>query len=306
MIRGGVVFGLAALILTGCGPETWSDLDPHQLGWQTSGLHAVWVRDKQGTPSTYFLDELGDAVAVEDGVVLRTPAGELRWSKQRVPIKTYPCDLFPGTLPPDDGAYERVSLVPRSGAPIPVAPLDVRDLEASGWINTYSNELKLLGSVGSLLFLHREAYVFGCGAHGNVATETFVWNLTTGRAVDLEPELSPADLRRALDAAPPLLTEVVKVDGEVVMEEHRPGLDELRLTGLIPRHAADGLRLDYQITADTSYVMTRGGGDSYTRSTLIAAGQLPSSLAGCRRLPAAVARFARSRSELTIGGYSTF
>lgn len=292
------------LTLVGCGGDPPFDLE--QLALEPPGAHAVWVRHPEGTASTFYIDEQGDELAVEDGIVLRTPRGVLRWSKRRVPIRTYACEVLGGTRPAGDGWYEEVTLVPAAGAPITVAPLDAREVEASGWINTYSNELKLLGSVGSLLFLLREEYTDGCGAHGNVAAETFVWDLRTGERAELAPELAPADLRRVFNAAPPLLTERVEEAGETLLAEDPPANEELELTGLIPRFTAAGLRLDYQITAGTCYAMTRGNGGSYTRSTLVEAGQLPASLVGHRHLPPAVAAFARSHGGQQIGGHGAF
>ncbi len=291
-----LVLMLFAPFCGGCGPDLWADVDVANLGLQRPGAWAVWTRDARGRAVTYFLDERGEERSREPGIVLRTRAGELLWREERVAVPTVPCVGFP-ELPPGEGWETRGLLVPRAGASIEVDPPRPQTTEdEDGWLpNELASTLELRGSAGSLLFLHRSTYAYACGVHGNTAGDTFTWDLEARARVDLRRELARDDLERAAREA---------VKREVEEDEVRPVFgDALRLTGLVPRYDARGLRLEYQLTADTCYACTKGDAGSYTTSELVGSQLLPASLAPHALLPEAVARFARSHPELTLGGY---
>jgi hypothetical protein len=288
---------LPLLLSAGCGPGP--ELELASAALRGPGAFAIWTRDASDAATTYFVDDNGRVVASEPGIVLRShAAGDLRWELERVRVPTAPCE-YPDR-PAGEGWSELPRLRPTLGAPIPVGGRD-RPMRHAGETppNEHHGTVKLVSSVGSLLFLSSSIYDDYCGVHGNASGHRQVWDLERRAFVDLEAEVARFDLERAMREAAPLLRD----DQEGEEPDPVPGRAELQLTGIVAGFDQDGLRLRYQITTDACYACSRGDAGSYTISELVDAQLVPSTLAAHALLPSPVARFMRQHPELTVGGW---
>ena len=170
-----------------------------------------------------------------------------------------------------------------------IAPLTSVDAEE------YSHAITLVGSVGPYLFLEDSSYEYSCGAHGNSGMEATIWNAEKGESIQLrEDELGDLDPLRAQAA-----TALFNPENEFEDTTH------LNLTEFVPSYTPEAtLNLGLQFTTATCYACSDGRWGSYTKSSLVKATSLPSSLARYASPPSAVRAFQAAHPSETISGWS--
>ena len=225
---------------------------------EDGSLWTLWVeRERDG--AVRVVDVMEPVVAV---------AGEL-WmlSIERSPVRlTVDCGLEWGDEPmgTETGTVTALRLQPVTGERAPIellAPGSAHDMA------DHEESIHLLGSVGRYLFAERSVYGFACGAHGNVTNEGYIFDLETGRPVELVDGDSVN--RRFADRA---LAALRARDDMVLFSE------TASFTRTRPDYAATGLRMMHQLTADTCYACSDGNWSSYTVSTEIADDRLPAQM----------------------------
>ncbi len=306
-----------SLILTACGPELFTDVDPANLALQRPGAFVVfgWLGEGEARrPLSVFLDEEGRELSREPALVIRTAAGDLLWRDEEVATPTQPCMAFcdedgcHGSNEHGPGIDVRAVLAPRAGAPVPV--VEPMPIEPPGIDVFYPREhrrtVELEGAVGPFLFLREQTYEDACGVHGLGSVRRKVFSLEERRVIELAPDAQ--DLEHARSSAPGLFdaeaAEHAADDGAIGGDEGTPEPSEVTLTGLIPRLGRDGLSLSYQLSAEACYACSRGDADDYTRSIRVLARRLPAALAPHAEVPPAVLRFLAAHPELRAGGFS--
>jgi hypothetical protein len=290
----------------------------------------LWARDARGQAVTYHLDRAGEELERTPGVFIGTRAGTWQWQEEDVTVPTKACDrgdedgaVIPGA-PAAPGHATRVTLIPSepgTKAQRLVDPLAPAATEADadgesdesgagvtaeehgradeGDLLQNAEEVRhtvsLTGSIGPYLFLEESTYAYTCGAHGNTLVSSRIWNAATGH---IEP--MPADFG-------PVPGAIARASQELTEEDDPfPATDEnLELTALVPRYGARAsLRLGLQFTAPTCYACTRGGGGSYTKSTVVDSAALPKVFSRYATAPVAVRAWTAAHPDERLGGFS--
>jgi hypothetical protein len=303
----------------------------------------VWARDAHGQPFTYRLDRTGEERERLPGVYVGTRAGTWHWQEEDVEVPTKACprndeEEEDAAAPegPAPGHATRVTLAlaggsnaggsnaggsnakvqrvvdPLSPAPSPAKPADA-DPDSDGAVTAEDHErtdeegdvlqnaeevrhlVSLAGSIGPYLFFEESTYAYTCGAHGSTTVTSRIWNAATGR---IEP--MPADFG-------PLPNAITKAAQELTEDDDPfPATDEnLELTALVPHYGSHaGLRIGLQFSAPTCYACTRGGGSSYTKSTVVDAAGLPKLFSRYAAPPQAVRAWIAAHPDEHLGGFS--
>lgn len=254
----------------------------------------VWVRDTTDEPSTFRLDDEGRVLERMDGIRIAIDGVEWRWEEERITARTE----IEGCGEPGDGEAEGESFVTRAtlarvdggSAQTVVVPPPPTD-EASD----YEHVVKLVRSVGPLLFVRQSTYVYGCGAHGNLGAQAFVWDASRNTEVELATEIEKLEELR-LQA-----TRILSESDDAMPTEE----DEVGLAELLPRFDAEGgFELALRFTGFACYACSDEDWSSYTKSVFLPAPALPEALAPHTELPAGVRAFLQEHPELELGGVS--
>lgn len=255
----------------------------------------VWVRDTTDEPSTFRIDEEGHVLERVDGIRIAIEGVEWRWQEERITARTEAGEDC-GSL--DEGEAESESFVTRASlsrvddgsAQTIVAPPPPND-EASD----YEHVVELVRSAGPLLFVRQSTYVYGCGAHGNLGAQAFVWDASRNTEVELATEIEKLEELR-LQA-----TRILSESDDAMPTEE----DEVGLAELLPRFDAEGgFELALRFTGFACYACSDEDWSSYTKSVFLPAPALPEALAPHTELPAGVRAFLQEHPELELGGVS--
>lgn len=261
---------------------------------QVERSYLVWVRDTTDEASTYRIDEEGRVLERLDGIHIAVDGAEWGWQKERVTVRTQVDDE--GCVIDDEVESEsfvtRASLVRADGesTQVIVAPPMPTD-EASD----YEHVVTLVRSVGPLLFVRQATYVYGCGAHGNLGAQAFVWDARQNAEVELAHEIANLEALRSE------ATRMLEASDDAMPTEE----DEVGLAELLPRFAPDGgLELSLRFTGFACYACSDEDWSSYTKSVFLNAPSLPATLAPFAEVPAGVRTFLAEHPELELGGFS--
>jgi hypothetical protein len=256
----------------------------------------VWTRDAEGRAETHRLDASGRELESFTGIYIATSAGIWQWKEQDRAVKTTACERYDdeGALlrepDPQPGSATAASLVHAGGAEQTVIepPADGDGAE------DFRHSVELVASAGPLLFVRESTYVYTCGAHGMTVVEATIWDASSGLRVALPDELGSAAAPRAQ-----AMRELSEDDDGFPATD-----DTLELSELVPTFDDEAsLRPTLEFTAPTCYACSDGSG-SYSKSAVVDADQVPSILAPYVTAPPAVRAFARTKGDLSIGGYS--
>jgi hypothetical protein len=248
----------------------------------------VWGLDAREQPSTFWIERGAGGprlVAVKPGIVIAAQGGLWRWSPATV---TAPALLDCGTMGPSAVHANDASLVEarleRLDGSLPRQVVVPAPREGAALANEYSHSVMLEGSVGPYLFVTDQAYVYDCGAHGNVAAGFRVWNAERARIEDIRAGL-PARERRRLAVQVHRALEG-RFGPEPTDVEHRVEARSVRPSRLAPLIDATGrLALQHAYYTDTCYACGDGEWDSYARSARVASAVLPRSLRSFAQVP---------------------
>jgi hypothetical protein len=273
----------------------------------------VWTVGHDGERETWTVDAGDGMLSRAPGV--RIAAGKRVWTWHEAPqwVATTACprydasgnELPPGP-PPAPGHALRATLErdgDEGGADVEevVAPVEADGAEE------VEQGAELVASVGPYLFVRVPTYAYACGLHGNTGYDFLVWDVESraaawassapkpaGFAADWPDVVPRAEALRALGADP-----------DVAPFGAGDGGMEADVTEVIPAFDHDAqLTVEFQLTAPACYACSDGAWSSYTKSTRQPAIAVPAALRAWSAPPAAVALFARSHPELTLGGWS--
>jgi hypothetical protein len=274
--------------------------------------HVVWTRDAYGMTATHWIaaDPAGHRyVATRPGVLIAWNGVLWEWREEPQAVPLHDCaDLDRGEAAPAVAEARVIhAAVRRPGRPEQL----VVGRAYEGFAADLHHGVSLVASVGPYLFVEQNLYLYGCGAHGNLAHSAMVWDLRRGAAVPPDRFVT-GDLRGP--AAEQLAAEAAaEEDGfDPFLHARRPRAlgdddrlvvaDEVELVAVRPRYDAAALRVAYLFTADACYACGDGDSSSYTRGTEVAAPRLPALLAPYATLPPPVASFVAASTEYTFGG----
>jgi len=255
----------------------------------------VWVRDTTDEPSTYRIDDEGRVLEHMDGIRIAVDGVAWRWQEERVTARTVADE---GCGSSDDGEDEGESFVTRAilsrlddGSSQTIVAPPAPDEDASD----FEHVVKLVRSVGPLLFIRQSTYVYGCGAHGNLGAQAFVWDARSNSEVELATEIATLEELR-LQA-----TRILSESDDAIPTEE----DEVGLAELLPRFSPEGdFELDLRFTGFACYACSDEDWSSYTKSVFLPAPALPETLLPHTDVPAGVRAFLREHPELELGGIS--
>ena len=265
----------------------------------------LWGRDADGGAYTWWLesDRHGGWDVVEaEGIYVASGDALWQWitETEELPLGM-DCDLFDqGGEPPVDtgrtgtgvratlarvGGEERITVM----EPAREVAFDTAD---------YGESVRLEGSVGPVLFVHRSAWDYACGAHGGEMHSFLAFDLSQRSAAALyDTDASEA------------LTQRLRGEAWAALQQDMPfaeGPEELSLTVHRPVFAEDGrLLLDHQLTASTCYACSDGDWDSYTTSSHVRDEALPAALSPHADYPLEAVRWLHGQVEgLDLRGIS--
>lgn len=309
-------FALALALATGCHqsaplPEAEKDepiaeAEPQAIEPETPlaapepsrGL-LIWARDTTGEATSYRIDDNGNVLERFEGIRIEIDGVEWRWDEQRIsatPRAEPGCDFAEVDESGEEGLDQ--SFVTRAT----VARADEREAQTvvlppmqEDDASDFEHVVTLVRSVGPLLFVRQSTYVYGCGAHGNTGASALIWDITHNREIELEGELSAIDTLRAR-------AERIFESAEDALAT---GEDEITLSELLPNFGPSGdLELSLRFTGFACYACSDDAWSSYTKSVVLPAPLLPSSLLPYADIPASVRAFVNEHPELELGGVS--
>lgn len=262
----------------------------------------VWTEDVHGEGEhSFFLDATGHVLEERKGLALYDGSTLLTAERREESIPTSDCgdavkaSASSDAVPPAAGVGVSTALVLVSdaGEELRVLPAPRPDRA----VQAFQSIVDVTGSAGPYLFLRQSTYVLGCGGMGNLAVESFVWDvahhkLTPRSAMFPDDPSLEGRAQRALSA-----------DAEDD-ERERESRGDQRFTELLPALSRDGdLSLSVRFVTPTSYAGTRGGWSSYTRSVFVPAKTLPAALGAFAAAPEPVRTFVRAQLS-PVRGYS--
>lgn len=251
------------------------------LVWTTEG-------DEDKPPHTVWLSAAGSVLAEREGLFFAAGERLWQWTTIEVAGKTCDCECFEaaGGAACEQDTTSKVDQLSEVGGGATVA---LSEGGATGGCDEGMGESDChavpVGAVGPYLFVADSCHLYFCGAaHGETGWSFRVWDLTSGKQVDLHTADELAAIARTEQPiAVAQFTARVEDDGDDVWDA-----DKAALTMARPRWGGAELALDLQFTAGTSYAMSDGEWDSYTTSTTVPASRLPELLAGFATIPAPV------------------
>ena len=262
----------------------------------------VWTRESEERAVTHHLDESGREIEAIDGIVIAVSSGTWLWQEETRPVPTSSCELEEDDEghelteePVLPGAATRASFRHLAGG----AEQVVVDPGDEIWGNRdVQHDVTVVASMGPYLFIEESTYVDTCGAHGNTAVSSLIWNVATGKSIAV-----PMDLGSLQDERAAAIIELMDDEEDDALST---GERDVELTELVPQFSADGtLVLGLRFTAPTCYACTRGGWGSFSKSTIVGSRTVPRLLAPFVRPPGAVRAFLRSHPGATLGGWSS-
>lgn len=260
----------------------------------------VWARDAEtGEASTYRVDDAGNVLDRTPGIRIAARGTEWSWTTAPVTVPTEACEDDRGGVrePPGEGSSVRATLAPVG--PSAAAPqVLVEGRAATEAANALTRRVTVVASLGPLLFVEDETYVYACGAHGFTTKSFFVWDVERGAVVDANV---------LGDAAPAL------AKGRIALREadEDPGGadfgDGPEVTEIVPVFHEGRVSFEAQVTAAACYACGDGRWSSYTRSVRVPATPTATLATHAAASPtlAALAAFARRHPEVRVGGLST-
>lgn len=256
----------------------------------------VWTRDKQGVAWTYQVQPDGKADARLEGIHIATRRGRWTWVTKTLDVETEPCDLSLGSRHPAQGGTATRASVVGSGdrEQVIVDP----DIGCGGehCPNEVRHDARPVASLGPYLFVEQSGYSYACGAHGFTNVSFLVWDLDSGRSVDLIGQLPNHDA---------LVADAARLFAEDAVDRPVFGDGKAEVTEVVPSFdpATGKVGLQAQLTVPTCYACGDGLWSSYTRSVRVKTPP-PAPLASLTELPAQVSLFLSRQSGLTLGGWS--
>lgn len=259
----------------------------------------VWVRDTIDEPSTFRIDDEGRVLERMDGIRIAIDGIEWRWQEERITARTQASEGC-GSLGDGDieSEIEGESFVTRAtltrlddGSTQTIVDAPPFNDEASD----YEHVVKLVRSVGPLLFVRQSTFVYGCGAHGNLGAQAFVWDAARNTEVELATDIEKLEELRLR------ATQILSESDDAMPTEE----DEVGLAELLPRFTPEGdFELSLRFTGFACYACSDEDWSSYTKSVFLPAPALPKALAPHTELPAGVRAFLQEHPELELGGVS--
>lgn len=260
----------------------------------------VWAREPSGETMSFRIDDEGKVVERFEGIRLEVDGKEWQWQEQRITAARDTegdCGEREGSRGEgledgDENFMTRASVVrlDESEAQTIVSPPTLEE-----GIADYEHIVKLIRSLGPLLFVREATYSYSCGAHGNEGATATIWDIRENGPISLESEIASVDDLHA--RAERILGE--SEDAFVTEEE------DVTLSELLPSYGKAGeLELNLRFTGFTCYACSDGEWSSYTKSILLPTPKLPETLLPYAKLPPSVIAFLGEHPELELGGVS--
>ena len=260
----------------------------------------IWVRNDAGKTKTFRLaaEEPLRVLGEQEGIAIASARGELIWQQQEVEVNLDGCEHFDGSPAiPTKGMITHVNLVKPDGK---IEQKVVESPERDGGeIDDLQHNVTLLGSIGPYIFVHESSYMYACGAHGLTTAGAFVWDIESGKAIDLLGEVPAKEqlseqARAMLDEGEPDPT------GQPSDETEKP-----EPTQIAPMYGDKGaLNLEVQFTRWACYMCGDGQWGSYTRSASVPAGWTPPRMKAWASPPVVVKEFLETHRDWQLGGWS--
>lgn len=270
----------------------------------------VWARDAKGEATTYRVDAAGHAIDHVPGIRVATSRGELAFTKTGYDVPTEACDFGDPEGPfhtPGTGHAVRATLE----SPSLSEPIALDGAGATSDANEVGHDVTVMASLGPLLFLEEELYLYACGAHGSSSKTFIVWDAERGAPVTGALENIP-DIGTLVSTASGHLYGDADGNGDGPSPDVSPSDAEgaPAITEMIPVFAGGRVRFEAQLTIPTCYACSDGLWDSYTRSVRLparppAALEVAAGTASGAALPEGVRAFLSRNPTLVPGGFST-
>lgn len=267
------------------------------------GEFLLWGKTGDEEPKTYRVaaDGSGQVLGEEKEILIATSKGELVFHLEPQKIVLDGCDIEGGAPPPDTPKGEGTLMVAELRTTGGDVAQTVIGAAYSGSVDVGEMEhsVILLGSVGSVLFLHQRTYIYACGAHGMTMAEFSMWDAEAGKPIGMLADVpdKPGLGKKAVEKLGP--------DGD---DDPSAPPEEKTLPDLVqimPVYGPRGaLRIDAQLTRWDCYACSDGLWTSYSRSVMVETNWIPERFAPFVTPPVSVKVFLERHPNFELGGYS--
>lgn len=297
---------------SGCGSRSsTTPAVPLQSGNKTANTETapdgseilLWGNIGEEAPRTYRIASDGSGKVFEEipGIWIATSKGELHLVITPKPVVLEGCWLEedgpkPENRPPvGEGHITSVELKTPEGK---VAQTPVEEKYSGAFdLDQMEHEISVLGTIGPIIFLHEQTFIYACGAHGNTNAGFVSWDAEVG---------APIDLLRDFPNKPELAKKAAKMLNEQYHEDDSMHEDDSpELVQLVPSYGPRGtLMLSPQLTRSACYACGDGLWSSYSQSAVLDSAFLPERLKPYGVPPVSVKVFLDAHPNVKLGGYS--
>ncbi|MEZ4224633.1 MAG: hypothetical protein R3B13_27025 [Polyangiaceae bacterium] len=258
--------------------------------------YLAWGYHKEQLVSRWYSLERGHVVEAGSAPAVMIADGDTVWriDHQETKLELPSCAVILGTTGPDDskgeGTLTQVWAQELGGARRHMLVSAERPEGAT----EYQHSVRMLGSVGTLLFLEESEYDYSCGAHGGTSKGFVAADVKSGFNTDV---LTPTE-RSKIDRAEGVLARRWFLGEGVFPEDDGDGVELVRL---VPHYVRGALTVDALFAAPTCYACSDGEWSSYTTTKSIELAVIPARLREGSRLPASLQA---ELEELDVRGFS--
>jgi hypothetical protein len=271
---------------------------------------AVWVVDRQGRPSSYWVRGKFSAmgvIAASPGFLMPVGSALWQWQVREEPVTLCDCraweaEQFKGDCPGklDVGIRQTIALVDRvTGEEVLLPPGPGLALEEGQELSEFQTDVKLIASVGPYLFIRTREEGLLCGSTHNQTVDGFlVFNMETREPVELLTEWERAGIAENEQQA---AFELARGDNLASVDSP----EDLALKAIVPGFTmGHGLTLFYEFSVSATFAESDGRPyASYTRQISVPAQQVPAALLPFMVLPALARQFVLDAPGVTLGGW---